>query len=99
MLTLPVDNGDACMFMKTRPSEFTPAMQAARIPDAVPNHPGSANVQRTNAFLSPVFPLYSTPFSRVSLTFPHPYSNSSPSNQCPPFTHYPGLPLPHLPPL
>ncbi len=35
---------------------------------------------------SPVFPLYSTTPSRVSLTFPHPHFNSSPSNQCPPFS-------------
>ena len=41
-------HGDACMFMKARPSEFSPAMLAARTPDTVPNHPGSANVQRTN---------------------------------------------------
>ncbi len=41
-------HGAQCMFMKSRPSEFTPAMQAARTPDAIPNHPGSANVQRTN---------------------------------------------------
>jgi hypothetical protein len=32
--------------MKSRPSEFTPPMLAARTPDAVPNHPGSTNVQR-----------------------------------------------------
>ena len=39
-------HGDACQFMKSRPSEFTPPMLAARTPDAVPNHPGSTNVQR-----------------------------------------------------
>ncbi len=33
-------HGDPCMFMKSRLSEFTPAMLAARTPDAVPNHPG-----------------------------------------------------------
>jgi hypothetical protein len=36
-------HGDACQFMKSRLSEFTPAMLAARTPDAVPNHPGSTN--------------------------------------------------------
>jgi hypothetical protein len=41
-------HGAPCMFMVSHPSEFTPAMLAARTPDAVPNHPGSANVQRTN---------------------------------------------------
>ncbi len=41
-------HGDPCQFMKYRPSEFTPAMLAARTPDAVPNHPGSTNVQRAN---------------------------------------------------
>ena len=46
-------HGDACMFMKARPSEFSPAMLAARTPDAVPNHPGSANVQRTNVLPLP----------------------------------------------
>jgi hypothetical protein len=47
-------HGDACMFMKSsRPSEDTPAMLAARTPDAVPNHPGSANVQRTNVLPFP----------------------------------------------
>jgi hypothetical protein len=39
-------HGDTCQFMKSRPSEFIPAMLAARTPDAVPNHPGSTNVQR-----------------------------------------------------
>ena len=46
-------HGDTCMFMKSRPSEFSPALLAARTPDAVPNHPGSANVQRTNVLPLP----------------------------------------------
>jgi hypothetical protein len=46
-------HGDPCQFMKSRPSEFTPTMLAARTPDAVPNHPGSTNVQRANV---PTFP-------------------------------------------
>jgi hypothetical protein len=47
-------HGDTCMFMKSRPSEFTPAMLATCTPDAVPNnHPGSANVQRTNVLPLP----------------------------------------------
>ncbi len=40
-------HGTPCMFMAARPSEFTPAL-LARTPDAVPNHPDSSNVQRTN---------------------------------------------------
>jgi hypothetical protein len=42
-----------CQFMTSRPSEVTPAKLASCSPDAVPNHPGSANVQRSNV---PTFP-------------------------------------------
>jgi hypothetical protein len=45
-------HGDSCQFMKSRPSEFTPAMLAARTPDAVTNHPGFTNVQRANVSTS-----------------------------------------------
>ena len=46
-------HGDPCQFMKSRPSEFTSPMLAARTPDAVPNHPGSTNVQRAQNVPSP----------------------------------------------
>ncbi len=38
-------HSDACKFMKSRLSKFTPAMLAARTPDAFSNHLGSTNVQ------------------------------------------------------
>ena len=46
-------HGDPCQFMKSRPSEFTSPMLAARTPDAVPHHPGSTNVQRAQNVPSP----------------------------------------------
>ncbi len=46
-------HGDPCQFMKSRLSEFTPAMIAARTPDAVPNHPGYCNVQRASVLPHP----------------------------------------------
>ena len=77
------------MFMKSRPSEFTPAMLAARTPDAVPNHPGSANVQRTNVCplpqcspctLPPCY-VYSSP--PLTTTLPRPSVTSVPHTHPP----------------
>ncbi len=68
--------------MKSRPSEFTPAMLAAHTPDAVPNHPGSTNDQ--HAANVPTFPLCvpCTPptWFRLALTFPSDYATPSRSN-------------------
>ena len=70
-------HGDECMLMKTRPSEFSPAMQAARTPDAVPNHPGSANVQRTNV---PPLHLCSPCTLPPSLECPSPFPTIHPNH-------------------
>jgi len=84
-------HGDACQFMKSHPSEFTPPMLAARTPDAVPNHPGSTNVQRSAnvppSHCVPCFPpLVSVRPSLYPTTMP-----TSPVVTGPP--HTPGLPL------
>ncbi len=90
-------HGDLCMFMKSRPSEFTPAMLAARTPDVVPNHPGSANVQRTNVCPLPQCSPCTLPpsLSRVSLTTSHHHPITSISNQCSP--HSPTHPVCYSP--
>ncbi len=79
--------GAPCMFMVSRPSEFSPAMLTARTPDSVPNHPGSASVQRPSVSPPPVSPLYPPFTSRVSLTTPTRHPPTSLSNQCSPHSH------------
>jgi hypothetical protein len=64
-------HGDKCQFMKSRPSEFTPAMLAARTPDAVPN-PGSTNVQRA------IVPTLPSVFHATPPLSPSPYPNPYP---------------------
>ncbi len=72
-------HGDQCQFMKSRLSEFTAPMLAARTPDAVPNHPGSTNVQRAqNVPPPPVFALPASPVPRVALTVPSDYTTPPP---------------------
>jgi hypothetical protein len=98
-------HGDTCMFMKSRPSEFIPAMLAARTPDAVP---GSANVQPTNVLpllqcspctISPchVWPspthLITSPLPAVTSVFPiHPFPPFAPPHTFPSLTEDTTLP-------
>ncbi len=90
-------HGDPCMFMKSRPSEFTPAVLAARTPDAVPNHPGSANVQRTNVCPLPQCSPCTLPPCYVYPSPPIPthHPTTSDSNQCSP--HSPTHPICYSP--
>ena len=58
-------------------------MLAARTPDAVPNHPGSTNVQRAQNVPSlQCLPCLPPPLPRVALTVPS--DCPSRSNQAPP---------------
>ena len=100
-------HGDACQFMKPRPSEFTLPMLAARTPDAVPNHPGSTNVQRAAnvppSYCVPCIPplgfvcpsLYPTtmPTSPV-VTWPPPHSRFASPSPIPTLTEDSPTPLP-----
>jgi hypothetical protein len=85
--------GDACQFMKFRPSEFNPAMLAARTPDAVPNHAPRLHQCPACCQCAPpsLCPVHSPTWSRLAITIPSDYANPSRSNQPP--TQTPGLPL------
>jgi hypothetical protein len=77
------------MFMKSRPSEFNSAMLAAHTPDAVPNHPGSADVQRTNVLLLPQCSPCTLPPRHVYPSSPLPTTLPRPSVTSIPHTHLP----------
>jgi hypothetical protein len=82
-------HGAPCMFMNARLSEFTPAMLAARTPDAVPNHPGSSNVQRTNVCPLPQCSPCTLPPRHLYPSPPLPTTLPRPSVTSVPHTHLP----------